>query len=158
MENKEEIIINVDVKKPKVKKPLSEEQREKQRVNMRNYYLAKKNDPDYIARQRLSSKTHYYKHKEAVLERLKKYQKSKLEMAQIELLHELQNERLLDLHTDDISQEDYDKEKREVHPLVFAQELECEWVTFQGLVYDEFNDRDHVDENLPALASSYRCY
>ena len=30
MENKEEIIINVDVKKPKVKKPLSEEQREKQ--------------------------------------------------------------------------------------------------------------------------------
>ena len=54
MENKEEIIINVDVKKPKVKKPLSEEQREKQRLNMRNYYLAKKNDPDYIARQRLS--------------------------------------------------------------------------------------------------------
>lgn len=48
-----------------------------------------------------------------------------------------------------VSQEDYDKEKREVHPLIFAQELECEWVTFQGIVYDEFNDADHIDENLP---------
>jgi len=76
MENKEEIIINVDVKKPKVKKPLSEEQREKQRVNMRNYYLARKEDPDYIARQRLSSKTHYYKHKEAVLESIKNIKKA----------------------------------------------------------------------------------
>ncbi len=115
MENKEEIIINVDVKKTKVKKPLSEEQREKQRVNMRNYYLARKEDPDYIARQRLSSKTHYYKHKEAVLERIKKYQKSKLEMAQIEVLHELQQERLLDLHTGDISQEDYDKFEQQLN-------------------------------------------
>ncbi len=32
------------------KKPLSEEQREKQRINMRNYYLARKNDPDYIGK------------------------------------------------------------------------------------------------------------
>ena len=64
MENKEEIIINENIKTVKVKKqkPLSEEQREKQRINMRNYYLARKNDPDYIERQRLSSKTHYYKH------------------------------------------------------------------------------------------------
>jgi hypothetical protein len=36
MENKEEIIINDNVKKTKVKKPLTEEQREKQRINMRN--------------------------------------------------------------------------------------------------------------------------
>ena len=70
MENKEEIIINENVKTVKVKKqkPLSEEQREKQRINMRNYYLARKNDPDYIERQRLSSKTHYYKHRQEVLE------------------------------------------------------------------------------------------
>jgi hypothetical protein len=115
MENKEEIIINVDVKKPKVKKPLSEEQREKQRVNMRNYYLAKKNDPDYIARQRLSSKTHYYKHKEAVLERIKKYQQSKLEMAQIAVLYELQQDRKEALKTGDISQEDYDKFEQQLN-------------------------------------------
>ena len=44
MENKEEIIINENLKTVKVKKqkPLTEEQREKQRVNMRNYYLARK--------------------------------------------------------------------------------------------------------------------
>ena len=38
MENKEEIIINDNLTKPKVKKqkPLTEEQREKQRINMRN--------------------------------------------------------------------------------------------------------------------------
>ena len=105
MENKEEIIINENVKTVKVKKqkPLSEEQREKQRINMRNYYLARKNDPDYIERQRLSSKTHYYKHKEEVLQRMKKYQQNKLELAQIEMLHELQQERSIDLITCDIS-------------------------------------------------------
>ena len=58
MENKEEIIINENLKTPakvKKQKPLTEKQREKQRINMRNYYLARKNDPDYIERQRLSS-------------------------------------------------------------------------------------------------------
>ena len=43
---------------------------------MRNYYLARKNDPDYIERQRLSSKTHYYKHKQEVFERMKRYQQN----------------------------------------------------------------------------------
>jgi predicted Zn-dependent peptidase len=117
MENKEEIIINENVKTVKVKKqkPLTEEQREKQRINMRNYYLARKNDPDYIERQRLSSKTHYYKHKQEVLERMKKYQLNKLELARIEALHELQQERLIDLHTGDISQEDYDKLQEKIN-------------------------------------------
>ncbi len=68
MENKDEIIINENLKKPKVKKPFTEEQREKQRLNMRNYYLARKNDPEYIERQRLSSKTHDYKQGSRVLE------------------------------------------------------------------------------------------
>jgi hypothetical protein len=36
MENNNEIIINENLVKQKVKKPLSEEQREKQRLNMRN--------------------------------------------------------------------------------------------------------------------------
>jgi hypothetical protein len=39
---------------------------------------------------------------------MKKYQLNKLELARIEALHELQQERLIDLHTGDISQEDYD--------------------------------------------------
>ena len=115
MQNNNEIIINENLVKQKVKKTLSEEQREKQRLNMRNYCLAKKNDPDYIERQRLSSKTHYYKHKQEVLERMKKYQQNKLELAQIELLHELQQERLTDLYTGDISQEDYDKFQQKIN-------------------------------------------
>ena len=117
MENKEEIIINDNLTKPKVKKqkPLTEEQREKQRINMINYYLARKNDPDYIERQRLSSKTHYYKHKQEVLERMKRYQLNKLELAQIEMLHELQQERSIDLMTGDISQDDYDKLQQKIN-------------------------------------------
>ncbi len=74
MEKNNEIIINENLKKPKVKKPLTEEQKEKLRLNMKNYYLARKNDPEYIERQRLSSETHYYKHKEEVLQRMKKSQ------------------------------------------------------------------------------------
>ena len=117
MENKEEIIINENVKTVKVKKqkPLTEEQREKQRINMRNYYLARKNDPDYIERQRLSSKTHYYKHRQEVLERMKRYQLNKLELAQIEMLHEIQQERSIDLMTGDISQEDYDNLQQKIN-------------------------------------------
>jgi hypothetical protein len=94
MENKDENIINENLKKPKVKKPLTEEQREKQRLNMRNYYLAMKDDPEYIERQRLSSKTHFYKHKEDVLQRMKKYQQNKLELAQIEMLHSLKTRKI----------------------------------------------------------------
>ena len=117
MENKEEIIINENVKTVKVKKqkPLTEEQREKQRINMRNYFSARKNDPDYIERQRLSSKTHYYKHRQEVLERMKRYQLNKLELAQIEMLHEIQQERSIDLMTGDISQEDYDKLQQKIN-------------------------------------------
>lgn len=48
-----------------------------------------------------------------------------------------------------ITQDTFDKEKREVHPLVFAQELECEWVTFQGLVYNELDEAVHVAEVPP---------
>ena len=40
---------------------------------------------------------------------MKEYQNNKLSLAQIEMLHEIQQERLTDLHTDDISQEDYVK-------------------------------------------------
>ena len=106
MENKKDIIIN-DV--PKVRKPLTEAQKQVKKEAMRVYYLKKKSDPEYIERQRLSSKTHYYKHKEQVLEKMKKYQQNKLELARIEALHDLQRERLQDLYTGDISQQDYDK-------------------------------------------------
>ena len=109
MENKDEIIINNTMKKPNIKKPKTEAQKEKQKEAMRNYYLRKKNDPEYQERQRLSSRTHYNKHKDQVLERMKAYQKSKLELAQIELVYEIQKERLEDLNAGDITQDDFNK-------------------------------------------------
>jgi len=120
MENQEEIIINdtTVIKPKKIQKPLTEAQKEKQRETMKNYYLKKKADPEYIERQRLSSKTHYYKHKEEVLKRMKEYQKNKLTLAKIELLQELQLERQTDLHTGDITQEDYDKFQDRINDLL----------------------------------------
>ena len=120
MENQEEIIINdtTVIKPKKIQKPLTEAQKEKQRETMRNYYLKKKADPEYIERQRLSSKTHYYKHKEEVLKRMKEYQKNKLNLAKIELLQELQLERQTDLHTGDITKEDYDKFQDKINDLL----------------------------------------
>ena len=76
---------------------------------MKRVYERLKTDPEYIERQRISSKKHYYKHKEEVLQRMKEYQKNKLNLAKIEMLYELQLERQTDLHTGDITQEDYDK-------------------------------------------------
>ena len=58
---------------------------------------------------------HYYKHKQEVLERMKKYQQNKLEIARIEALHDLQQERSIDLMTGDISQEDYDKLQQKIN-------------------------------------------
>ena len=120
MENQEEIIINdtTVIKPKKIQKPLTEAQKEKQRETMKNYYLKKKSDPEYIERQRLSSKTHYYKHKEEVLKRMKEYQKNKLTLAKIELLQELQLERQTDLHTGDITKEDYDKFQDRINDLL----------------------------------------
>jgi hypothetical protein len=110
MENNNEIIINA-----KFKKLLTEAQKENQRETMRNYYLKKKADPEYIERQRLSSKTHYYKHKEEVLQRMKKYQRNKLELARIEALHDLQQQRSIDLMTGNISREYYDKLQQKIN-------------------------------------------
>ena len=120
MENKNEIIINdtTVIKPKKVYKPLTEEQKEAKKIAMKRCYERKKNDPEYIERQRLSSKTHYYKHKEEVLKRMKEYQKNKLNLAKIELLQELQLERQTDLHTGDITKEDYDKFQDKINDLL----------------------------------------
>ena len=120
MENKNEIIINdtTVIKPKKVYKPLTEAQKEAKKIAMKRCYERKKNDPEYIERQRLSSRTHYYKHKEEVLKRMKEYQKNKLTLAKIELLQELQLERETDLHTGDITQEDYDKFQDKINDLL----------------------------------------
>jgi hypothetical protein len=87
MENLNEIIINDTnvIKQKKFKKPLTDEQKAKQKEAMKRFYEKKKSDPEYIERQRLSSRTHYYNHKE------------------------LQQDSQADLHTGKITQEDYNK-------------------------------------------------
>ena len=109
MENNNEIINNntSNDTEPikKVRKPKTEAQKEAQK----RYYLKIKSNPDYMERSRISSKKHYDSHKEEVLERIKKYQKDKLELANMEKLYELQQEKLLDLYTGDITQAEYNK-------------------------------------------------
>ena len=46
---------------------------------------------------------------------MKRYQINKLELARIEMLHELQQERSIDLMTGDISQGDYDKLQQKIN-------------------------------------------
>ena len=45
-----------------------------------------------------------------------------------------------------VSQEDYDRVKSTTHPLVWRQEYEVEFITFQGRVYEEFDEAIHVKE------------
>lgn len=45
--------------------------------------------------------------------------------------------------------EEYEKVKSTTHPDVFKQEYECEWVSFQGKTYNEFEERVHVEEIPP---------
>ena len=109
MENNNEIINNntSNDTEPikKARKPKTEAQKEAQK----RYYLKIKSNPEYMERSRISSKKHYDSHKEEVLERIKKYQKDKLEFAKMEKLYELQQEQLLDLSTGDITQEEFNK-------------------------------------------------
>ena len=105
MENKNEIINNDSQPIIKVKRQVSEAQKEAQK----RYYLKIKSNPDYMERSRISSKKHYDSHKEEVLARIKKYHQDKLELQMIEKLHELQQEKALDLHTGDITQAEYNK-------------------------------------------------
>lgn len=48
-----------------------------------------------------------------------------------------------------IARDKYDLIKSRTHPLIFAQEFECEFVTFQGRAYDEFEELAHVAEVEP---------
>lgn len=48
-----------------------------------------------------------------------------------------------------VDEETYYRIRDTTHPDVFRQEYECEWVTFQGRTYPEFNEALHVDKNMP---------
>lgn len=48
-----------------------------------------------------------------------------------------------------VSEDEYEKLRKSSHPDVFRQEYECDWVTFAGHVYNEFDENTHVDPNMP---------
>ena len=110
MENNNEIIINnttETINNNEIKKKTKKVVSEAQKRASQKYYLKVKSNPDYMERSRISSKKHYDNHKEEVLERIKKYQKDKLELSMIERLYELQQEGLIDVHTGDMTDEQY---------------------------------------------------
>lgn len=48
-----------------------------------------------------------------------------------------------------VSSLEYERIKNENHPLIFAQEYECEWVTFAGRIYEELLDHMIEEFDLP---------
>lgn len=48
-----------------------------------------------------------------------------------------------------VTPEEYDEIQRTTHPDVFAQEYECDFISFQGKAYPEFKESEHV-EDIPA--------
>lgn len=52
------------------------------------------------------------------------------------------------VHLGLVTPEEYDRLQATTHPDTFRQEYECEWVTFQGKVYAEFDSVKHVDKDM----------
>jgi len=100
MENNNTEIINDEIKK-KSSKALKESQK--------RYYNKMKSDPEFQEKRRAYSKKHYDNNKEKVISRVKNYQKQVLELEQIERLYELQQEGLINIHTGDMTEEEYEK-------------------------------------------------
>lgn len=47
-----------------------------------------------------------------------------------------------------VTRDEYDRIQSTTHPDTFRQEYECEWVTFQGKVYCEFDSAKHVQKDM----------
>lgn len=48
-----------------------------------------------------------------------------------------------------VSREEYERLKTKTQPDIFKQEYECEWVSFQGKAYAEFDPLVHLDKDMP---------
>ena len=55
-----------------------------------------------------------------------------------------------------VPREEYDRIRATTQPDVFQQEYECEWVTFLGKVYPEFNTGHHILPDMPGPADWQR--
>ena len=99
--NKNEIINDNEVEKKKSSKAMKEGQK--------RYYNKMKSDPEFQEKRRAYSKKHYDNNKEKVISRVRNYQKQVMELEQIERLYELQQEGLINVHTGDMTEEQYEK-------------------------------------------------
>jgi len=75
----------------------------------KRYYNNKKESPEFLERRRAYFRKHYDNNKEKVIARVRNYQRQVIELEQIERLYELQQEGLIDVHTGDMTEEEYDK-------------------------------------------------
>jgi hypothetical protein len=56
-----------------------------------------------------------------------------------------------------VPRDEYERLKASTHPLIFRQEFECEWVSFAGLIYDEFSDYHIENFDLPDKIDMVAC-
>ena len=75
----------------------------------KRYYNKKKENAEFQERRRAYFRKHYENNKEKVIARVRNYQRQVIELEQIERLYELQQEGLIDVHTGDMTEEEYDK-------------------------------------------------
>ena len=75
----------------------------------KRYCNKKKENPEFLERRRAYFRKHYDNNKEKVIARVRNYQRQVIELEQIERLYELQQEGLIDVHTGDMTEEEYDK-------------------------------------------------
>jgi hypothetical protein len=104
MENNDNNEINnneVQVIKKKSSKAMKDGQK--------RYYNKMKDDPEFQEKRRAYSKKHYDNNKQKVIARVRSYQQQVTELEQIERLYELQQEGLIDVHTGDMTEEEYEK-------------------------------------------------
>ena len=116
MENSNDII-NTDIENTTTIEPEVETIKEKkkyivsdaQKAAQIRYYNKIKENPEFQEVRRGYSKKHYDNNKSTVIARVQRYQARVQDMEQLERLHELQQQGLINVQTGELTQEQYDK-------------------------------------------------
>ena len=116
MENSNDII-NTDIENTTTIEPEVETIKEKKKYIVSDakkaaqirYYNKIKENPEFQAVRRGYSKKHYDNNKSTVIARVQRYQARVQDMEQLERLHELQQQGLINVQTGELTQEQYDK-------------------------------------------------
>ena len=116
MENSNDII-NTNIENTTTIEPEVETIKEKkkyivsdaQKAAQIRYYNKIKENPEFQEVRRGYSKKHYDNNKSTVIARVQRYQARVQDMEQLERLHELQQQGLINVQTGELTQEQYDK-------------------------------------------------